>query len=61
MVKKQFETEDDESSTQDVSEMDLIFETNDRLDALLELLIEKKIISKHELEKKVAEITGIEN
>lgn len=60
MVKKQFEDEDD-STGQQVSEMDLIFETNDRLDALLELLIEKKIIAKHEFESKLDEIIGKED
>jgi hypothetical protein len=40
----------------DVSELDLIFETNDRLDALIELMIEKKVITEDEYNKKVMEI-----
>ena len=40
----------------DVSELDLVVENADRIDAIMELLIEKKIITKEEFEKKFNEI-----
>jgi len=40
----------------EVTEMDLIYDAHDRLDSLLELLIEKKIITQREFEKKLDEM-----
>lgn len=40
----------------EVTEMDLIFEAHDRLDAMLELLIEKGVITQKEYEDKLDDI-----
>ncbi len=48
--------EEEESYEQEVSELDLIYELNDRFDALIELLIEKKVISEKEYNKKLEEV-----
>lgn len=40
----------------EVSELDLIYEANDRIDALIELLVEKEVISEHEYTKKLDEV-----
>lgn len=40
----------------DLNEMDLIYEAYDRTDALLELLIEKGIITQEEYEEKLEEV-----
>jgi len=37
----------------EVTEMDLIYDAHDRLDALIELLVEKKVITQKEFEKKL--------
>lgn len=37
----------------EVTEMDLIYETNDRLDALIELLVEKKVFTEGEYNRKL--------
>jgi hypothetical protein len=42
-----------EENYEDVTEMDLIFEAHDKLDILIELLIEKGVISKEEYERKL--------
>ncbi|MFW5705096.1 MAG: hypothetical protein ACOCXG_04620 [Nanoarchaeota archaeon] len=41
---------------EEINEVDLIFETNDRLDALVELLVEKGVISEGDYYKKLQEI-----
>lgn len=41
---------------EEVTELDLIYETSDRLDALIEILIEKGVISEEEYNKKLEEI-----
>lgn len=40
---------------EEVTELDLIYESHDKVDALIELLIEKNIITKAEYEKKLEE------
>lgn len=40
---------------EEVTELDLIYESHDKVDALIELLIEKNIITKEEYEKKLEE------
>lgn len=40
----------------DMSELDLVYEAYDRTDALIELLIEKGIISEEEFEAKLEEV-----
>ena len=45
-----------EENIENVDELDLIFETNARLYALVELLIEKGIISGEEYEKKLEQV-----
>ena len=47
---------EDENYDEEITELDLIYELNDRFDALIELLIEKKVISEHEYNKKLNEI-----
>ncbi len=44
-----------EEDYEDVTQLDLIYEAHDKLDALIELLIEKKIISQEEYENKLNE------
>ncbi|MCA9495351.1 MAG: hypothetical protein KC589_00265 [Nanoarchaeota archaeon] len=41
---------------EDVTEIDLIYENSDRIDALVELLIEKGIISEGEYNTKLEEV-----
>lgn len=41
---------------EEVTEMDLIFEAHDKIDALIELLIETGVISQESYEKKLEEI-----
>ena len=41
----------------DVSELDLVVENADKIDAIKELLIEKKIITKEEFKKKFKELS----
>ena len=41
----------------DITEMDLVVENAERIDALIELLIEKKIISKKDYEEKLEKIS----
>lgn len=45
-----------ETPIEEVTELDLIYEANDRIDAVIELLIEKNIFSEHEFNKKLDEI-----
>lgn len=40
----------------EVTELDIIYEAHDRLDALLELLVEKGVISEEEYENKLEEV-----
>lgn len=40
----------------EVSEMDLIYESHDRIDALIELLVDKGVITQPEFEKKLDKI-----
>jgi hypothetical protein len=40
----------------EVNELDIIYEAHDRIDALIELLIEKGIFTQKEYEKKLDEI-----
>ncbi len=47
-----------EENYEDVTELDLIYESHDKVDALIELLIEKGIISQEEYETKLIEIIG---
>ena len=47
---------EDENYDEEITELDLIYELNDRFAALIELLIEKKVISEHEYNKKLNEI-----
>lgn len=44
----------------EVTELDLIYEAHDRVDALLELLIEKGIITEEEYESKLEELLNRE-
>ncbi len=44
-----------EEKFEEVSELDLIYEAHDKVDALIDLLIEKGIITEDEYEKKLAE------
>ena len=48
----------EEYEVEDVTELDLIYETNDRLDALIELLMEKGVISAEEYEAKLEQIAS---
>jgi len=48
--------EEDYEQDQEVTELDLIYELNDRFDALIELLMEKKIITEKEYNEKLDEI-----
>jgi hypothetical protein len=41
---------------EEVNELDVIYEAHDRIDALIELLIEKKVFSEKEFENKLSEI-----
>lgn len=52
---------EDENYDEEITELDLIYELNDRFDALIELLIEKKVISEHEYNKKLNEIINENN
>lgn len=45
-----------EENNMDVNELDLVYEAYDRTDALLELLLEKGIISEEEFEAKLEEV-----
>lgn len=56
---KKIETE--ETYEDEVTELDLIYELNDRFDALIELLLEKKIISEKEYNKKLDELINQNN
>ena len=47
-----------EENFEDVTELDLIYESHDKVDALIELLIEKGVISQEEYEKKLVEVIG---
>jgi len=47
---------EDENYDEEITELDLIYELNDRFDALIELLIQKKVINEHEYNKKLNEI-----
>ncbi len=47
---------EDENYDEEITELDLIYELNDRFDALIELLIEKKVINENEYNKKLNEI-----
>lgn len=45
-----------EENVDDVTEMDLIYEAHDRLDALIELMIQKGVFSEEEFEKKLEDV-----
>jgi hypothetical protein len=47
-----------EENYEDVTELDLIYESHDKVDALIELLIEKGVISQAEYEKKLVQLIG---
>ncbi len=47
---------EDENYDEEITELDLIYELNDRFDALIELLIEKKVINENEYNKTLNEI-----
>ena len=50
-----------EEYEQEVTELDLIYELNDRFDALIELLIETKVINENEYNKKLNDIINENN
>lgn len=58
MVKK---IEEEENYDDEITELDLIYELSDRLDALIEVLIDKKMINEKEFNKKLDEIINENN
>ncbi len=46
----------EETNIEDVTEMDLVYEAHDRLDALIELLIEKEVFTEAEFEEKLERV-----
>ncbi len=44
-----------EDNFEEVTELDLIYESHDKIDALIDLLIEKGIINEDEYEEKLAQ------
>lgn len=45
-----------EENYDEVTELDLIYESHDKVDALIDLLIEKRVISQEEYEEKLAQV-----
>jgi len=50
-----------EEDFEEVTELDLIYEAHDKIDALIDLLIEKGVISESEYEKKLEEYYEMED
>ena len=45
-----------EENYEEVTELDLIYESHDKVDALIDLLIEKGVITQDEYEEKLAKV-----
>ena len=45
-----------EENYEEVTELDLIYESHDKVDALIDLLVEKGVITQEEYEEKLAKV-----